>query len=171
VVRFPKVAPSLLFWPMVVKLPTTSTPVPVCSKPLRALKLLGVSVRPPLWLKRFKPMPPALDSVPPVWSSVFRSMPPAPTFSVPAIMFKPPWLVPNVSMKTGAFSANAVTCSSLKLTTTLLGIVTAATFAKSGTAPSAQLAGSNQLPALPPVQVTVARRVMLVELAVWSVIT
>ena len=40
------------------------------------------------------------------------------------------------------------------------GITTLATLDLSGTAPPAQLAGSNQLPVLPPIQVTELRRVI-----------
>jgi hypothetical protein len=38
---------------------------------------------------------------------------------------------------------------------------TAATLSRSGTAPPAQLAGSNQFPLLPPTQSTCGKRVML----------
>ena len=56
----------------------------------------------------------------------------------------------------------------LKLTTTLDGIMTLATLDRSGTAPPAQLAGSNQLPVLPPIHATLANRLILA--VAWAVV-
>ena len=75
------------------------------------------------------------------------------TFRVPLFTVKPPeviWL-----KLTGPATAE------LKITLSPLGITTFATFDKSGMAPPAQFAGSDQLPVAPPIQVTEDSWVML----------
>ena len=69
-------------------------------------------------------------------------------------------------METGPKTAGA-TAGPAKVTLTPAGRMTSATLARSGTAPPAQLAGSNQLLLLaPPVQATEARRVIFAVVVV-----
>ena len=86
--------------------------------------------------------------------------PPAPTFSVPADWLSEALAPDKLSTWTGPLCAGATTVLP-KLTLTPDGITTWATFDRSGTAPPAQFAGSNQLPETPPTQVTAFKRVML----------
>ena len=114
---------------------------------------------PPLCVKLVAVVAPALLSVPPVTARLSRAIPPAATFKVPPAMVSEP-AEPRLSIETGPKMAGA-TAGPAKLTLTPAARMTSATLARSGTAPPAQLAGSNQL-LLParPVQVTEARRVI-----------
>ena len=92
-------------------------------------------------------------------------MPPAPIFKKPSVCCKLPSVLPRLSILTAFASVLAAVAGLpavlLKVTVTPLGMMTLATFDRSGTAPPAQLAGSNQLPVAPPTQVTEFKRVML----------
>ena len=122
---------------------------------------------PPLCVKLVAVVAPALLSVPPVTARLSRDIPPAATFKEPPATVSEP-AEPRLSMETGPNTAGA-TAGPAKVTFTPAGRTTFATLARSGTAPPAQLAGSNQLllPA-PPVQVTEARRVISAVVVVFT---
>ena len=159
VCRLPRVAPPAVS--VIVVLPATVTlPLdPWLNWPL-TVRLPCVATVPPVWLKSLTAMSPALLSLPPLCASEARLTPPLPTSSAPLACTRPPPLPPRLPISTGPVWAGATAPAVSKRTTTPAGITTLATLARSGTAPPAQLAGSNQLPLAPPVQVTLPSRVM-----------
>lgn len=74
------------------------------------------------------------------------------TFKLPPAMPRPP-APPMLSRLTAPPLANVAVAPA--------GNTTAATLARSGTAPPAQLAASNQSPVAPPVHATLLKRLML----------
>ena len=135
---------------------------PVCANEV-AIKLPVPEKLPPLWVKVSKVVEPVLTKIPSLWVKLPKVMPPAPTFRVPAVCDRLPPAPVSPSMLTAPLCAGATTVLP-KLTVTPDEITTLATLAKSGTAPPTQLAGSNQLPDVPPCQVTEFNRVMALVL-------
>ena len=151
-------APWLKFWVTDRSPPRVMAP-PVCTN--EAAVMVPVPEKlPPLWLKLSEVVEPVLVRVPPLCVRPLNTMPPVPTFKVPALCDKLPPAPVNPSMLTAPLCAGATTVLP-KLAVTPVGMTTLATLDKSGTAPPTQLAGSNQLPVVPPTQVTEFRRVML----------
>ena len=144
--------------------PTATVPlVPVWVKLVVTVKLPPFATLPPFWLKFATVTLPAPPNVPPVCVRPAKFRLVVTFITPPAIDMAPVVpLMTTLSRLTAPVCAGATTVPALlKLTFTPSGMTTFATFAKSGTAPPAQLAGSNQLPVVPPVQATDDKRVIL----------
>ena len=107
---------------------------------------------------------PAVLALPPVCENWPRFSPPVSMFNMPAVCDKLPCPV-RLLILTVPASAGATTVLPNE-GVLLAGITTLATFDKSGTAPPLQLLGSNQLPVVAPVHVTLPKRLM-VMFEVW----
>ena len=141
--------------------PTASDVLPPVCVSVLALKAPAPLKEPPACAKAPRVVTPALLSAPPFTVSAPSVIPPDPRLKAPSVCVSAPPKPPRLSRLTGSeASAGACAPAVLNATAAPLGMMTLATFARSGTAPPAQLAGSNQLPELPPVHVTELSRVM-----------
>ena len=146
--------------------PTCKVPVPVWLNALLTVIGPATVLAPPVWLK-VPSANPALptDKLPPDCVKASRVTPPL-TANDPPLCTSAPAL-PRLSICTRLPASAGDTAVVEKLTVLPAGITTFATLARSGTTPvllgspvTSQLAGSNQLPVVPPFQVTELRRVI-----------